>query len=117
MAKMFFLAQETVTANHLVYWFNQGFAVLIVLALGWAFYGWIRWAGVNLGLPLFKAHIAYLDASTEGIKQSNDGIKTVLANQANHDREIGQIAKSVVELENATREIASDVTTLKNRQA
>jgi hypothetical protein len=116
MAKLFFLAQETVSSNHLVYWFNQGFAVLIVLALGWAFYGWIRWAGVNLGLPLFKAHISYLDASTEGIKQATDGIKTVLANQADHHREIGQIAKTVVELESATREIASDVLTLKNRQ-
>lgn len=116
MANVLFFAQETVSSSHFVYWFNQGFAVLIVLALGWAFYGWIRWAGVNLGLPLFRAHISYLDASTEGIKHATDGIKTVLANQADHQDKIKQIATTVVNLEKTTQEIASDVDILKARQ-
>lgn len=110
----FLLAQETVSTSHVVYWFNQGFAVLIVFALGWAFYGWIRWAGVNLMVPLLKSHTTYLDASTEGIKQSYEGIKTVLANQADHQREIRQIANTMGQLETTTREIASDVDILKS---
>ena len=109
MANVLFFAQETVSTSHFVYWFNQGFAVLIVLALGWAFYGWIRWAGVNLALPLCKAHMSYLDAAT-------DGIKTVLANQADHQDKIKQIATTVVNLEKTTQEIASDVDILKSRQ-
>lgn len=116
MATTLFLAQDSVNPSQLVYWFNQGFAVVIVLALGWAFYGWIRWAGVNLGLPIAKAHISYLDASTEGIKQATDGIKTVLANQEQHNSEIRQIATTVGELRNTTREIASNVDGLKTRQ-
>jgi hypothetical protein len=91
MATTLFLAQDSVNPSQLVYWFNQGFAVVIVLALGWAFYGWIRWAGVNLGLPIAKAHISYLDASTEGIKQATDGIKTVLENHQQHNTKIRQI--------------------------
>ena len=110
MANVLFFAQETVGPSHFVYWFNQGFAVLIVLALGWAFYGWIRWAGVNLALPLCKAHMSYLDAAT-------DGIKTVLVNQTEHHNEIKQIANTVGRLEKTTQEIASDVDILKSRQA
>jgi hypothetical protein len=116
MKNVFVLAQD-IAPTHFAYWFNQGFAVLVVIALGWAFYGWIRWAGVNLGLPLFKAHISYLDASTEGIKQATDGIKTVLANQADHHRELGQIANTVGTLKTTVEEISSDVDILKKRQA
>lgn len=116
MGKFLVLAQETVSTNHVVYWFNQGFAVLVVIALGWAIYGWIRWAGVHLGVPLLKAHTSYLDASTEGIKQATDGIKIVLANQAQQQTEIKQIATSVVALEKTTLEIASDVDVLKSQR-
>lgn len=116
MTSALILAQDTVNPSQLVYWFNQGFAVLIVLALGWAFYGWIRWAGVNLILPLIQAHISYLHASTEGIQNANNGIKTVLATQEEHDSEIKQIATTVVKLETTTRGIATDLDSLKARQ-
>lgn len=116
MGKFFVLAEDAVNTNHVVYWFNQGFAVLVVIALGWAIYGWIRWAGVHLGVPLLKAHTSYLDASTEGIKQATDGIKTMLANQSQQQTEIRQIATSVVALEKTTLEIASDVDILKSQR-
>jgi hypothetical protein len=116
MENVFVLAQE-ITPSTFSYWFNQGFAVFIVVALGWAFYGWIRWAGVNLGLPLIRSHISYLDASTKGLQQATDGITVVLANQAEQHLVVKDIHEQVGNLVKVAGEISSDVDILKKRNA
>jgi hypothetical protein len=74
--------------THLVYWFNQGFAVLVVMALGWAVYGWIRWAGTNLALPLKDAGVEYLKENTNTMRQ----VQTTLADQHGDIRELRSTA-------------------------
>jgi hypothetical protein len=109
MANVLFLAQETVNTSHLVYWFNQGFAVLVVIALGWAVYGWIRWAGVNLLVPL-------KDAGIEHLRTTTDTMKSVQTTLADTHTNIQEIKHSVGNLDRRTDAIAATVEHLKTRQ-
>jgi hypothetical protein len=104
---VYFLAQGD-AANHWVYWFNQGFAVLIVIALGWAAYGWIRWAGVNMLVPLKDAAIDHLRETTNTMKQ----VQTTLADQ---HRDVQEIKSSVNTLNQRTDEISNAVENLKRQ--
>lgn len=83
-------------SNHVVYWFNQGFAVLVVVALGWALYGWIRWAGSNLLVPLKDAGVEHLKETTSTMRQ----LQTTLADQHGDIRELKSTAKVVDERTN-----------------
>lgn len=103
---MFFAQAET--AGHIVYWFNQGFAVLVVLALGWAAYGWIRWAGVNLLVPLKDAGIEHLRTTTDTMKQ----VQATLADATNNMQEIKH---SVGNLHQKTDAIVSAVDNLRRQ--
>jgi hypothetical protein len=109
MKAVFVLAQD-IAPTHFAYWFNQGFAVLVVIALGWAVYGWIRWAGVNLLVPLKDAGIAHLKETTTTMKS----LQVTLADQ---HTTVVEIKDTLGNLQTGLTEIASDVDILKKRQA
>jgi hypothetical protein len=109
MKNVFVLAQD-IAPTHFAYWFNQGFAVLVVIALGWAVYGWIRWAGVNVLVPLKDAGIEYL-------KETTTTMKTVQVTLADQHNVVKDIHSTVGVLKTTVEEISSDIDILKKRQA
>ena len=109
MRNVFVLAQE-ISSNNVSYWFNQGFAVMVVIALGWAVYTWMRWAGGNILVPLKDAGIEHLRETTACMKS----VQTTLAEQHTVVREIHS---TVGNLKTTVEEISSDVDILKKRNA
>jgi hypothetical protein len=96
---MFLIAQQP---TEIVYWFNQGFAVLLVITLGWAIYRWLCWAGVNLLVPAKDAAVEHLKETTATMKQ----VKDTLADQ--HGA-ILQIKTQVEELDLKTTRVVDAV--------
>jgi hypothetical protein len=92
---MFFHFAQAET-THVAYWFNQGFAVLVVVALGWALYGWIRWAGSNVLVPLKDAGVEHLKETTATMRQ----LQTTLADQHGDIRELRSTAEVLDERTN-----------------
>ena len=86
-------------ANHVEYWFNQGFAVLVLLGIGWGLYKWITWANVNVIIPVKDAGIEHLRETTATMRQ----VQTTLADQ---HANIANIRTSVQALDERTQEIA-----------
>lgn len=109
MKNVFVLAQE-IGPSHFAYWFNQGFAVLVVIALGWAVYGWIRWAGVNLLVPL-------KDAGVDHLRQTTTTMKSLQVTLADQHTVVREMKDTLGEVQTGLAEIASDVDILKKRQA
>ena len=85
--------------THVVYWFNQGFAVLVLLGIGWGLYKWITWANVNVIIPVKDAGIEHLRVTTATMRQ----VQTTLADQHN---DIADIRTSVQALDERTQVIA-----------
>jgi hypothetical protein len=109
MKNVFVLAQD-IAPTHFAYWFNQGFAVLVVIALGWAVYGWIRWAGKELAVPLKNAGVEYL-------KESTTTMKSLQVSLAEQNNVVKDIHSTVGVLKITVEEISSDIDILKKRQA
>lgn len=96
---MFVIAQQ---ATEIVYWFNQGFAVLVVVALGWAIYRWLCWAGINLLVPAKDAAVEHLRETTATMRQ----VKDTLADQ--HGA-ILEIKTQVADLDTKTTRVVEAV--------
>lgn len=100
---MFLIAQQT---TEIVYWFNQGFAVLLVITLGWAIYRWLCWAGVNLLVPAKDAAVEHLKETTATMRQ----VKDTLADQ--HGA-ILDIKSHIAELDTKTNRVVEAVSRCK----
>lgn len=101
---MFVIAQQP---TEIVYWFNQGFAVLLVITLGWAIYRWLCWAGVNLLVPA-------KDAAVEHLKQTTDTMRQVKDTLADQHGAILEIRTHVAELDTKTTRVEAAVTRCRN---
>lgn len=86
-------------SNHVVYWFNQGFAVLVLLSIGWGIYKWITWANVNVIIPVKDAGIEHLRVTTATMRQVQTTTEVIVATLTNMN-------STVQALDERTQEIA-----------